>query len=273
MTRSRPSHPAGRRLPGRLAAGARVVLRLAAMAWTTVVLYLVLVAGRLVLLANRRRADAWALAVFRRWARWLGRIAGMRTEVVGRPPRAPFLLVSNHLSYVDVLLLGGASGGVFVAKREIASWPVIGHLCRAVGTVFIDRDAKRDLVRAAQQVAAALADGRGIVLFPEATTSDGDGLLPFRSSLLQGAAADGEAVHWAVIRYATPAAERPASSAVCWTGGAALLSHALDLLALPRFTARLSFGDAPLSDGDRKRLAERLRDAMGRRLAELADEG
>jgi 1-acyl-sn-glycerol-3-phosphate acyltransferase len=250
-----------------------VVLRLAAMAWTTVVLYLVLVAGRLLLRANRRRADAWALAVFRRWARWLGRIAGMRAEVLGRPPRAPFLLVSNHLSYVDILLLGGASGGVFVAKQEIASWPVIGPLCRSVGTVFIDRSAKRDLMRVSEQVEGALQDGRAVVLFPEATTSDGSGLLPFRPSLLQVAAADGLPVHWAVIRYATPPAQRPASRAVCWTGGAALVPHALGLLALPRFSARLSFGDAPLADGDRKRLADRLRDAMGQRLATMADEG
>jgi 1-acyl-sn-glycerol-3-phosphate acyltransferase len=250
----------------------RVPLRLAAMVWTTCACYLALAGGRLLLFRDRRRADAWALAVFRRWARWLGRIAGMRVEIDGAPPSAPFLLVANHLSYVDILLLGGASGGVFVAKREIASWPVLGHLCRAVGTVFIDRGAKRDLVRAAEQVEDALADGRGVILFPEATTGDGTGLLAFRSSMLQSAAADGQPVHWAVLRYATPPTERPASRAVCWTGGAALVPHALALLAMPRFTARLSFGAEPVADGDRKRLAELLRGSMEARRAELAAE-
>ena len=83
--------------------------------------------------------------------------------MTGTPPRAPFLLVSNHLSYVDILLLGGAASGSFVAMQEIASWPLVGHLCRTVGTVFIDRSAKLDLVRVAREVEAAFVPAANFV--------------------------------------------------------------------------------------------------------------
>jgi len=244
----------------------RVVLRLLAAVWLTLVCYLALVVGRWARRTGPRK-DAWGLRVGSFWCRWLGRVYGWRLEVVGQPPEAPFLLVANHLSYVDILLLGGAAGGNFVAKREIATWPVMGHLARAVGTVFIDREAKRDLVRVSRAMEEALAAGKGMVIFPEGTTSDGAGLLPFKTSLLEVAAAQGRPVPWAVIDYTTGPGLPPASKAVCWTGNVVLMPHVLRLLALPRFNARLTFGAEPVRGEDRKQLARRLRDAMSAQLA------
>jgi 1-acyl-sn-glycerol-3-phosphate acyltransferase len=254
-----------RRLAGGLLGVSRVALRLGAMTWVTLACWAVLELGALA--AGRRRRHAWGSRVFRVWSRLLGGILGQRLEVSGRPPPAPYLLVSNHLSYVDVLLLGGAAGGTFVAKREIASWPVIGPLCRAIGTVFIDRGAKRDLVRVAREVEGALAAGKGVVVFPEGTTGDGSALLPFKPALLEVAAAGERPVAWAVIRYQTPPGAPPAAEAVCWTGGQRLVPHALRLLALPGFRAHVHFAAEPVADADRKRLAHRLREAMAARLA------
>lgn len=238
------------------AAFLRVPLRAAAIAAATLACYLPLAAGRLALAGRPRRRLAWSQAVFRRWNRLLARTIGMRVEVVGRPPAAPFLLVANHLSYVDVLLLGAIAGGAFVAKREIAGWPVLGHLCRLVGTVFVDREAKRDVVRAGAEMEAALALGAGIVLFPEGGIPGGGRLGPLRPALLQGAVATGRPVHWAAISYASPPGARSAAAAVVWDGP--LAPHVLRLLALPGFHARVVFGEEPVHEPDRKRLASRL---------------
>lgn len=256
---------------GRWLALLRVPPRLAGMVGVTVVTVLVTVVGRWLL--PRRQHRRWGDRGLLWWSRGLGWVLGMRVRRHGEPPERPFLLVSNHLSYVDVLLLGAATGGAFVAKREIASWPVMGALCRLVGTVFVDRRTRRDLVRAAAEVERALGEGRGVVLFPEATTGDGDGLLPFRSSMLEVAAAEERPVHHAVIRYETPGGCPPARRSVCWTGGQALIPHALRLLALPGFRAHLAFGERPLAGSDRKQLARRLRSRMEAQLAGLEAAG
>lgn len=243
----------------------RVPLRAAGLAVLTLPWYLALVGGRLVLAGRPRRRLAWSQGIFRRWSRTMARVLGMEIEVVGAPPAPPFLLVANHLSYVDILLVGAAAGGAFVAKREIAGWPVVGHLCRLVGTVFVDRQARRDVVRTSGEMEAALAAGIGVVLFPEGGIAGGEELQPFRPPLLQGAVATGRAVHWATIAYETPPGAPPAGEAVVWTGP--LLPHALRLLALPGVRARLAFGETPVHEPDRKRLADRLYREMAAALA------
>ena len=255
-----------RRLASLLAAVPRFLLRVVALAWVTLASDLAVVGGGLLL--GPRRRHAWNHRVFSAWSRVVGRVLGMRIEVTGTPPRTPYLLVSNHVSYVDIVLLGAAAGGSFVAKQEIDSWPVVGHLCRGVGTVFIDRGAKRDLVRVARAVERAMAAGKGVIVFPEGTTGDGRALLAFKPSLLEVAAAGERPVHWAVVRYATVPPHPPASEAVCWTGGQPLVPHLLHLLAMPGFRAHVHFGGEPVRGDDRKQLARRLREAMAAQLGE-----
>lgn len=243
----------------------RVPLRAAGMVAVTLPWYAALVLGRLALAGRPRRRLRWSQLVFRRWSRWMARVIGMRLELAGAPPRPPFLLVANHLSYVDVLALGAAAGGAFVAMREIAAWPVVGHLCRQVGVVFVDRAAKRDLVRTSSAMEAALAARIGVVLFPEGGIAGLPTLQPFRPPLLQGAVATGRPVHWAVLAYATPPGAPPAAEAVIWSGP--ILRHALRLLALPGFRARVRFTAEPVHEPDRKRLAARLHQEMSTALA------
>ena len=205
-------------------------------------------------------------ALQRTWARRVLRILGVRLEVLGKPAPSE-LLVSNHLSYVDILVLSAQMDVVFVAKREIASWPIAGGLSRAVGTVFLDRERRRVLPEVVAAVTAAAREGRTVVVFPEGTSTDGSQLLPFKPSLLEAAAREGWRVGWAVLRYRTRAGGPPASEVVCWWRDMTLVPHLLRLLSLPGFEAELRFGDAPLADPDRKRLAGLLWQAVHAQLA------
>lgn len=204
-------------------------------------------------------------AAFRFWGRASCRVLGGRIVVHGTPPRGRFVLVTNHLSYVDVMLIGSQVGGVFVAKADLAGWPLMGFIFRTTDTIFIDRGRKRDLLRVMEKIDRALARGLGVIFFPEGTTGNGDALLPFKPSLLQYPAAAGHPIHWATIGYRTDDALPPARDVVCWWNDVPFLPHFLRLLALPRFTAVIRFGPEPVRGGDRKDLAGRLRAAMAER--------
>src|SRR5262249_46056827 len=144
------------------------------------------------------------------WSRWSARLIGMRIRVRGNPPAAPFFLVSNHLSYVDILAIASQAPCSFIAKAEISSWPIMGRLCLAVGTLVVERESKGDIPRVIARIESTLANGVGVVLFPEATSSKGAEVLPFRPSLLQAAARAKMPVSYASLSYRTAAGEPPA---------------------------------------------------------------
>ena len=215
------------------------------------------------------RTERWRGWILMTWARAVCAILGMRVEVDGPLPRPPFLLVSNHLSYVDIVLLASRVPCAFVAKAEVRSWPAIGPLAASMGTLFVDRGRKRDVKRVADLVRARLDAGQGVVLFPEGTSTAGDAVAPFRSSLLEPAALAGVPVRWAALTYATPPGEAPARTAVAWWGDMTLGPHLLHLLRLSHFRARVVFGDPPIRDPDRKSLASRLQREVARRFEPL----
>ncbi len=157
------------------------------------------------------RASAW---VFRNWAKATLRTLGARVEVRGPIPTSPFFLVSNHLGYVDVAVLASVLACVFFSRADVAGWPVVGPLVRMVGTVFIDRGAKRDILRVMERIEETLAYGRGIVVFPEGTSSGGATVLPFRPSLLEVAARARMPVSCAALTYRTEPGNPPARLAV-----------------------------------------------------------
>lgn len=201
----------------------------------------------------------------RLWGRGLCLVLGARRQRLGRPPEAPFLLVSNHLSWLDIPLLAGETGCTFVAKAEIRSWPVVGWVCRAAGVIFVDRGTKRDVLRVGRLIDQALREGRGVTLFAEGGTTYGRKLQPFKPSLLQGAASSGAPVHHVTLSYRTPPGHLSAEQAVVWAGGESLASQAPRLMGLPWIDSRLAFGDAPVVEPDRKLLASRLHGEMSER--------
>jgi 1-acyl-sn-glycerol-3-phosphate acyltransferase len=223
-------------------------------------------------LVARDRAVGLRAALFHRWSRGAARIVGLRIDVGGAAPTGPFFLVANHLSYLDVIVLGATLRATFVAKADVAAWPLIGWLCSAVGTVFLDRTRRRDLLRVLPLLERRLTDGGGVVVFPEGTTSDGSGVLPFRSSLFAAAVRSGLPVHVATLTYETPAATEHPSRAACWWGDMDFLPHLGALLRLPRCTARLTLVRHPIADTDRKRLARAAHDAISSRFVPVRHE-
>lgn len=196
--------------------------------------------------------------LFHLWSRLSLRILGARVEVEGRPPRAPFFLVSNHLSYIDILALATVVDGYFISKVELRSWPMLGLLSRMVGTIFVNRELRRDVQRVNRVVEETLARGYGIILFPEGTSSQGYEILPFRSSLLAYPAEHGIPVYSASLSYATPPSEPPANLSVCWWGDAPFFAHFLNLLGLSRWEIKMRFLEEVETANDRKELARAL---------------
>lgn len=187
---------------------------------------------------------------------------GGTLEARGTPPPRGSLIVCNHLSYVDILVLGAALAPVFVSKSEVGSWPLIGKVVRVSGTLLLDRSRIRDIPRVMDAIARVREAGHSVLFFPEGTTTRGDGVAPFRASLLGLAARSRTPVHYAALRYETLPGDLPATDSVCWWGDATLVGHLGKILRLRSFRAELRYGEDTVADEDRHRLAERLHEKV-----------
>lgn len=190
------------------------------------------------------------------------RVLGIVRRIEGCPPEPPYLLVSNHLSYVDIAVLASCVEGRFVAKEDVASWPLLGPAVRASGAIFVNRTRHRDLVRVGELMGEALKRGEGVVFFPEGTSSNGASVLPFHSSMFEYPAREGHPVHYASVSYRAGPQDPPPESAVCWWGDMDFFDHFLRFLEIPRITASIVFGAKPIRAGDRKVLAKKLHDSV-----------
>ena len=237
---------------------ARLILRAIALSALTFAVYAVLRLGLAVIRRTSRRRARWQSLMLHRWAQIAAFILGLKIDATRNTLAAPFLLVSNHLSYVDVVVLASQLDCLFVAKKDVERWPIVGSLCRSVGTIFIDRRNRRDLARVNDEIAQALEDGRGVILFAEGTSTKGSSVLPFRSSLLDAAARRGFPVSYAAVNYRVLGDAPPASVSVCWWGDMTFGSHFAGLLRLRRIQSTVSFGSDQIRADDRKVLAKRL---------------
>jgi 1-acyl-sn-glycerol-3-phosphate acyltransferase len=249
----------------------RATLRITLVSLWTLGIVVTLRIGLLFMIPFPRLAARWRSFIFKNWSRGLLLIAGVRRHTVGNPPEAPFLLVSNHLSYIDIAVLGSLVGGVFVAKSEISDWPVVGFVCRSVQTIFIDREMRRGLPGVMHEIERQLGHGQGIIVFPEGTSSSGASVLPFRPALLESAAQSDLPVSYATLSYATPEGEPPAHLSVCWWGGAPFGPHAFEFFKLRRVDATVVFGNRQFQGGDRKVLANELRTAVLKNFRPVVD--
>jgi len=236
----------------------RAPLRLLGLGIWTVFFLPFYVAGTAVLLPVPRTRRRWRRWSFRTWCRGMARLLSLRVTTTGRPPEPPFLLVSNHLSYLDVVLLGTQISGRFIAKKEVRAWPAWGTLARMAGTIFVDREDGRDAVRVARLIEQAWDEGDGVLLFPEGTSTPGDRVLPFKPALLEAAARREWPVRYASLSYQVPPGEEPASHSVCWWGDMTLGPHLIGLCRLSGCTGVIAFGPEAISGSERKELARRL---------------
>ncbi|MCI0485886.1 MAG: 1-acyl-sn-glycerol-3-phosphate acyltransferase [Blastocatellia bacterium] len=236
----------------------RVILKVIALCSLTAFLYALWISVNAFVFASEKTSRGWRSFIFRKWAGAAAAITGMRTTVYGTPPRPPFFLVSNHLSYMDIIALAAHLDCVFIAKSDVARWPVIGRLCRSAKTIFIDRKNRKDITRVIRLIERSMSAEQGVVLFAEGTSTEGARVLPFNSSLLEPAARAGYRVSYASISYSAPAGEVPAHMSVCWWGDMTFTKHLLELFRLPEFHATLVFGEETFQEADRKVLADKL---------------
>ena len=201
----------------------------------------------------------WRQLAFGSWTKAFVWISGMEIEVIGAPPKPPFFLVTNHLSYVDIAALRATVEGVFVAKVEVKSWFLAGRIVSDMGVIFIDRKNRRDIPRAGEEIIGKLNGGEGVIVFPEGTSTKGEDVLPFNSSFLEFASKTDLPVSYGSIGYRTPDGEPPASTMVCWWEDISFMAHLYRLFTMKRFTAILDFGEERVVNPDRKQLAAELR--------------
>jgi len=240
----------------------RLCYRLLLLAVGTIVLEAVLLIGKLFLCFAARWRIRWRNVLVQTWARMVALIVNMKVHAQGQPPKPPFYLVSNHLSYFDVLAYFTQLHCIFVAKAELASWPVFGFLAKSANTLFIDRGNKKDIQRINAQIEKAIHESDGVMVFPESTSSKGSEILPFKSPLLEYAAARQFPVSYATIQYRTGASDLPAYLSVCWWGEMTFGGHFLDLLKLSKIDATITFGPTTVRGDDRKKIAQELWDRL-----------
>ena len=200
----------------------------------------------------------WRQIIFRTWARSFVKISGMKIEIIGTPPKLPFFLVSNHLSYVDIPALRAVVEGSFVAKAELDHWFLAGKIIRDMGQIFINRQNRRDIPRAGKKIIERLSEGEGVMIFPEGTSTNGEKVLPFNSSFLEFAARTDLPVSYVSISYKTPPGELKASDAICWWTDISFMAHIWRFFQIREFTAVINFGEKPILDPNRKELAKKL---------------
>ncbi|NKC16841.1 MAG: 1-acyl-sn-glycerol-3-phosphate acyltransferase [Gammaproteobacteria bacterium] len=254
----------------------RAVMRLLALATM-----FALLPGPLLLV--NRIYPRWRFALLRCFFRTVVYICGLRLRVSGPAPDPGALLVANHVSYLDIVVLGATVNASFVSKAEVAKWPAIGFLSSAAGTVFIDRRARY----AGEHVAALsarLSRGESLVVFPEGASSDGSGVLPFKSTLFGVVCAAHDAatvVQPLTLCYGSRCHDQPMTpqyrDTYAWYGGdddADFVPHAWRMLCGPGSQVEVRFHPPMLAcaETDRKFLAAECQAAVAAGIRAASDE-
>jgi len=240
----------------------RAISRLSALCVVTCAMFVLLVAGLALLITSQSLRSRWRGRLLCWWAKATAALLNVKIAAIGPAPPPPCFLVANHLSYLDVVVLATQMDCRFIAKRDVSSWPLIGLLCRTVGTLFIDRNNRRDLVRVNAATGRAMREGVSVVLFAEGTSSKGATVLPFKPGLLELAARDELAVAYAALSYGVPRDEPPAHLSVCWWGDMRFIGHLAGLARLSAIEATVVFGRESVRAADRKQLARELHAAV-----------
>lgn len=193
------------------------------------------------------------------WHNRLADILGVRVTVAGQRPAAPSLLVSNHVSWLDIIILGGLTHTDFLSKYEVRRWPVIGWLADRSGTLFIRRGSG-DTRRVNDEIAERLRNDGLMTLFPEGTTTDGSSVRPFFSRLFAAALDSGTAVVPVALRYHVDGDHDPVAP---YTDDQSLVDNLRGLLVRQHTQVHVTFcTSVDTADLTRKQVAEQARSAI-----------
>jgi len=201
------------------------------------------------------------------WSAYALEVLGVELEVRGSAPvLGPVLVVSNHVSWLDILVINAARPCRFVSKADVKSWPLLGRLVEEAGTLFIEREKRRDAVRVVHHLAESLRAGDVLAVFPEGTTGDGSSVLPFHANLLQAALSAHAPVLPVALGY-VHAKDGGLHDAPTYVGDTTLVASIWRTLCARDLVARLDFGLPQLAEGrDRRAWAEALREDIRQRL-------
>jgi len=200
--------------------------------------------------------------LFLRFTAW---IVGARVKIVGTPLRRDVFFISNHISWVDILSMAGASGTAFVAKQELSEVPVIGWLCGLNRTVFVKRENRMGVAEQINALREALQDNWSVTVFPEGTVTDGHSLLPFKSSMISVLEPPpaGVMVQPVVLDYGENAED------IAWIGEESGLHNAMRVMARKgSFPLSLHYLEpfSPVDYRGRKAVAAKAREEIERQL-------
>jgi 1-acyl-sn-glycerol-3-phosphate acyltransferase len=188
------------------------------------------------------------------WSRQMLVCIGIRLQLAGRPHMAgPLLLVANHVSWLDITALHAARFCRFVSKADVRAWPLIGDLAAGIGTLFIQRESRKDALRVVYHMDQSLRNGDVLAIFPEGTTGDGVSLLPFHANLLQAAISSDAPVQPVAIDYLDSGSGHR-SAAPCYVGDMSLLESVWRCLKEKSITVKICFGAIQSADGRSRRV-------------------
>ena len=186
------------------------------------------------------------------WAQGVLRIMGIELQVHGRAQAGPVLLVANHISWLDIVVMLAAQYCRFVAKSELKTWPLVGPLATAAGTLYIERASSRDALRVVHHMAERLQAGDVLAVFPEGTTGDGVHVLPFHANLLQAAIAAQAPAQAVGLRF-VDAWGQP-SFAPCYIGDDTFLGSVWRTLCARGLVVHVAFAAPDLPQGRNRRV-------------------
>lgn len=238
------------------------------LACTSARLAWLLPAGLLTLRRFPRLTPEQRAAAIRRWSLQMLRACRVDLAVHGHMHPGPCMLAINHISWLDIMALNAVQPTRFVAKADIARWPLIGSLVRGAGTLFIERERPRDAMRVMHDMAQALKAGDVISVFPEGTTSDGSGILPLHANLFQAAVSTGMPVQPVLLRYVEAATARP-SAAPAYVGDDSLATTLQRMARAPRLRAEVHFLPALPACDNRRELCTQVHTALSAALNEV----
>lgn len=205
--------------------------------------------------------------LIRWWCKGLLSRFGFEIRVFGEIPAFDskgILFVANHISWADIHAINSVLPLRFIAKLELSGWPVFGYLIRQSGTLFVDRTRRKDAARIVEMAADSLSAGDNVGLFPEGTTTEGDVVLPFKSSLIQAAISANATIQPIAIRYPLP--DGRINTKVAYAGDTTMGESMLSVLNMKKPIVELHFLP-PFQTHDRQTAANTAYEAINRRLA------